>query len=75
MAKNEYPSYSVYLQVGGQLKNPLNYSKRVQIFELEEAQKAAHNCWERYKRKEDVLILRFDAPYRATIVQLLVKEV
>lgn len=76
MAKNEYPSYSVYIQRGGQLKNPLSYSKRVQIFELDEAQKAAHNCWEgMYKRKEDVLLLRYDAPYKATIVQLLGKEV
>lgn len=37
MVKDSYPNYSVYLQEGGQLKKPYSTSKRVLIFDLNEA--------------------------------------
>lgn len=58
MAKNEYPSYSIYLQAGGQLKHPYNGNKRVQIFDLNEARHAATSCWLHYKGRYDVVICR-----------------
>lgn len=76
MEKNIYPSYSVYIQKGGQLKKavPRHRLRRAQIFDLNEARIAAAHCWNRYKGQLDVLVLRYDAPYKATIVALINKE-
>ena len=74
MEKNTYPSYSVYLQDGGQLKHPYTLRKRVQIFDWDEALHAAVRCWNKYKGRYDVLILRYDAPYTATIVHLINRQ-
>lgn len=73
MEKNTYPNYSVYLQSGGQLKHPYSLRKRVQIFDLTEARAAAARCYIHYRGKFDVLILRYDAPYTATIVEIIHK--
>lgn len=64
----KYPNYSVYIQSGGQLKKPYNRSKRTEIFEKEKALHAAVKVWFHYNGNEDVVVLRFDRPYTATIV-------
>ena len=67
----KYPSYSVYIQTGGQLKKPYGHyglAKRVEIFEKEEALHAAVKIWNHYKGNVDVVVLRFDRPYKSTIV-------
>lgn len=74
MGKDSYPNYSVYLQEGGQLKKPYSTSKRVLIFDLNEARLAAARCFNRYKGTVDVLILRYDNLYDATIVQVINRE-
>lgn len=66
-----YPNYSVYIQSGGQLKKPYRLSKRVEIFEREEALHAAVKAWNHYNGHEDVVVLRFDRPYTATIVHFI----
>ena len=74
MEKNTYPSYSIYIQQGGQMKKPYNTGKRVQIFDKTEALVCACNCWNRYKGQVDVLVLRYDGPYDARIVELINRE-
>lgn len=64
----KYPSYSVYIQSGGQLKKYPFVGKRVEIFEKDEALHAAVNLWNYLKGNEDVVVLRFDRPYTSTIV-------
>lgn len=73
MEKNTYPSYSVYIQESGQLKNP-TYGRRVQIFDLNEARIAMCNLYNKYKSRRDVVLLRYDGPYDATIIQFIPKE-
>lgn len=75
MAKKEtYPNYSVYLQMGGQLKKPYNASNRVKIDNLDEARRCMANCWNKYNGKVDVVLLRYDSLYDATIVQFINKQ-
>lgn len=72
MKKEEtYPNYSVYMQVGGQLKIPYSLSKRVKMYDLNEARVAACNVSNRYKQKVDVLILKYTGPYDCGIVQVI----
>lgn len=68
MAKNTYPSYSVYYIEGGTLKIPYSASKRVQIDTLDEARHAAANVALRYKA--DTVIVLFTAPFRTRIVEV-----
>lgn len=72
--ETSYPNYSVYVQMGGQLKNPYSLSKRVKIDDLNEARRCMCNCWNRYKGRVDVLLLRYDGPYDASIVQFINKQ-
>lgn len=75
MKKEEtYPNYSVYIQDGGRLKKPYGHygpSKRVEIFEKDEALRAAVKVWSYYNGNVDVVILRFDRPNTSTIVHFI----
>lgn len=68
MAKNTYPSYSVYYLEGATLKIPYNSSKRVQIDSFEEARHAACRVALRYKA--DTVIVLFTAPFRSRLISI-----
>lgn len=75
MKKEEtYPNYSVYIQSGGQLKIPYSLSKRVKIYDLNEARVAACNVSNRYKQRVDVLILKYTGLYDCGIVQFVSRK-
>ena len=71
MEKNTYPNWSVYIQQGGQLKHPGRATKRVQWSSAEEAWQKALRVFELYKGGVDVLVLKYTAPYTATIVHII----
>lgn len=75
MKKEEtYPNYSVYIQMGGQLKIPYGSRKRIKIYNLTEVRVAACNVSNQYKQRVDVLILKYTGPYDCGIVQVINKK-
>lgn len=61
-------NYSVYILAGAQLKIPYSGSKRVKIYELEEALIAASRVANRYRGQ--AVILEYTAPYETRIVEV-----
>lgn len=71
MEKNTYPNYSVYIQQGGQMVKPHGSGNRIQYFSKDVALVNAGRYWNRYKGQVDVLVLRYDGPYNARIVEII----
>lgn len=72
MKKEEiYPNYSVYVQMGGQLKHPFRITQRTKVYELDAARVAASSIWNLYRGSYDVLILKYTGPYDCGIVRLI----
>ena len=69
-----YPHYAVYTQEGGQLKHPYNLTRKVELDSLDEARHAAVNCWNKYRGKVDVVILKYTGPYQCTIVHVINRD-
>lgn len=66
--KEKYPNWSVYCQDGGQLKTIGGYGKRKKIYSFNEALLVADRYWTTtFRKRVDILILKYTAPYRAKI--------
>lgn len=66
--ETSYPNYSVYMVEAGQLKIPYRASKRVLLYDLDEARHAAVHATIRYKQQS--VIMEYSAPYKAKIVEI-----
>lgn len=65
--EEKYPNWSVYYQDGGQLKI-IGYGKRKKIYSFNEALLVADRFWNTtFRKRVDILILKYTAPYKAKI--------